>query len=181
MEILTGRLRLRPFTAADLPAFVAYRARPEVAAYQSWDETFGMADAERFLADQEAVSFGRPGAWGQLAIEDRDTGDLCGDCAVKVLDHQPGTAELGVTLAPDHQGRGVATEALEAVVGHLFAEAGMHRVYAETDDRNRAAHRVFQRLGFRCEARLVEADWFKDEWTTLRVFALLRREWAART
>jgi hypothetical protein len=28
----------------------------------------------------------------------------------------------------------------------------------------------------RCEARLVEADWFKGEWTTLRVYALLRSE-----
>jgi RimJ/RimL family protein N-acetyltransferase len=36
------------------------------------------------------------------------------------------------------------------------------------------------RLGFRCEARLVEADWFKGEWTTLRTYAILRREWSPR-
>ena len=28
------------------------------------------------------------------------------------------------------------------------------------------------------EARLVEADWFKGEWTTLRTYAVLRREWS---
>ena len=50
-------------------------------------------------------------------------------------------------------------------------------MYAEADDRNVAVHRLFGRLGFRCEARLVEADWFKGEWSTLRVFAVLRREW----
>ena len=50
--------------------------------------------------------------------------------------------------------------------------------YAEADDRNEAVHRLFERLGFRCEARLVEADWFKGEWTTLRTYAALRREWA---
>jgi RimJ/RimL family protein N-acetyltransferase len=44
----------------------------------------------------------------------------------------------------------------------LFDEHGMHRLY--------------ERLGFRCGARLVEADWFKGEWTTLRVYAILRRE-----
>jgi RimJ/RimL family protein N-acetyltransferase len=37
--------------------------------------------------------------------------------------------------------------------------------------------RVLERLGFRCEARHVEADWFKGEWTTLRVYAVLEREW----
>jgi RimJ/RimL family protein N-acetyltransferase len=53
----------------------------------------------------------------------------------------------------------------------------MRRVFAQTDDRNRAGGRLFERLGFRCEGRLVEADWFKGEWTTLRVYAVLRREW----
>jgi RimJ/RimL family protein N-acetyltransferase len=178
VELLTERLRLRPFTAEDLPMFVAYRARPEVAAYQGWNEDFAMADAEEFFAEQRKVSFGQPGAWMQLAIEDRDNGALCGDCAVHLRDDQPGMAELGITLSPDHQGRGIANEALAAVVDRLFSEEKLHRIYAETDDRNEAVHRVFERLGFRCEARLVEADWFKEEWTTVRVFALLRREWA---
>ena len=30
-----------------------------------------------------------------------------------------------------------------------------------------------------CEGRLVEADWFKGELTTLRTYAVLRREWQA--
>jgi RimJ/RimL family protein N-acetyltransferase len=28
---------------------------------------------------------------------------------------------------------------------------------------------------------LVEADWFKGEWCTLRVYAILRREWETAT
>jgi RimJ/RimL family protein N-acetyltransferase len=32
-------------------------------------------------------------------------------------------------------------------------------------------------LGFRCEARQVEADWFKGEWSTLCLYAMLNREW----
>jgi RimJ/RimL family protein N-acetyltransferase len=174
----TERLCLRPFRADDLPAFVAYRSAPEVARYQSWDTTFSMADAERFLAEQQQVELGRPGAWVQLAATDRDTGALCGDCAVHVRADQPGTAEVGVTFAPEHQGTGLATEALAAVVAHLFERHGLHRVYAEADDRNVAVHRLLERLGFRCEARLVEADWFKGEWTTVRTYAILRREFS---
>ncbi|HEX5617783.1 MAG TPA: GNAT family protein [Solirubrobacteraceae bacterium] len=174
----TERLRLRPFEARDLEAFVAYRSAPEVARYQSWDTTFSLADAERFLAEQQEVELGRPGGWVQLAATDRDTGALCGDCAVHVLADQPATAEVGVTFAPEHQGSGLATEALSAVVGHLFAEHGLHRVYAQADDRNVAVQRLLERLGFRCEARLVEADWFKGEWTTLRTYAILRREFS---
>src|SRR4051794_1994043 len=150
VEIVTDRLVLRPFAAGDLPAFAAYRSAPEVARYQSWDTTFSLADAERFLAEQEGVAFARPGAWVQLAAVDRTTGELCGDCAVRVADDQPGTAEVGVTFAPARQGAGLAREALAAVVGTLFEQHGLHRVYAETDDRNAAVHRLLERLGFRC-------------------------------
>jgi RimJ/RimL family protein N-acetyltransferase len=179
-EIVTERLLLRPFRADDLAAFVAYRSDPEVARHQSWDPSFSMADAERFLAAQRRVELGVPGEWVQLAAVDRSSGTLCGDCAVRVLTAQPATAEVGVTFAPAHQGSGLATEALTAVVTELFEAHGLHRVYAQADDRNVAVHRLFERLGFRCEARLVEAEWFKGEWSTLRVFAVLRREWANR-
>jgi RimJ/RimL family protein N-acetyltransferase len=75
-EIVTERLRLRPFQVDDLPAFVAYRREAEVARYQSWETDFSMADAERFLASQEGLKFGAPGAWVQLAAIDRLTGTL---------------------------------------------------------------------------------------------------------
>ena len=176
--ILTDRLCLRPFRAEDLPAFVAYRSHPDVARYQSWTESYSMADAERFLAAQQELELGQPGEWVQLAAVDRETGALYGDCAVKV--EPPGSAELGVTFAPASQGRGLAREALAAVVEVLFEQHGMHRLHAETDERNAAVHRVLERLGFRCEARLVEADWFKGEWCSLRLYALLRREWQGR-
>jgi RimJ/RimL family protein N-acetyltransferase len=177
VEIVTERLTLRPFRAEDLPDFVRYRSDPDVARYQSWDSAYSMADAERFLASQQGLELGRPGAWLQLAAVDRATGVLRGDCAVRVATDQPATAEVGVTLAPGSQGSGLASEALAAVIAHLFEQHGIHRVYAEADDRNPAVHRLLERLGFRCEARLVEADWFKGAWSTLRVYAILRREW----
>lgn len=176
-EIVTERLTLRPFAEADLPAFVAYRGTPETARYQSWKPTYSMDDAREFLAAQAGVALGDVGPWLQLAAADRDTGELCGDCAVRFADDQPATVEIGVTFAPAHQGRGLAREAVAALVAMLFAEHGVHRVYAETDDRNVAVHRLFEALGFRCEARVVDADWFKGEWTTVRTYALLQREY----
>jgi RimJ/RimL family protein N-acetyltransferase len=179
VEIGTERLSLRPFQVDDLEAFVAYRSDPEVARYQSWDDTYSMADAESFLNSQRGLVFGQPGEWLQLAIVDRETGTVRGDCAVRVVTDQPATAEVGVTLARANQGKGMATEALTAVLAELFEQRGMHRVFAHADDRNVPVRRLLERLGFRCEARLVESDWFKGEWSTLRVYAMLDREWRA--
>jgi RimJ/RimL family protein N-acetyltransferase len=180
VEIVTERLSLRPFRVDDLETFVGYRSDPEVARYQSWDRTYSMADAESFLNSQREVEFGQPGEWLQLAIVDRETGTVCGDCAVRVVTDQPATAEVGVTLAPASQGKGMAAEALTAVLKELFEQRGMHRVFAQADDRNLPVRRLLERLGFRCEGRLVEADWFKGEWSTLRLYAMLDREWRGR-
>jgi len=111
----------------------------------------------------------------QVAALDRSSGELVGDCAVHVLADRPATAEVGVTLAPDRQGSGFATESLGAIVSTLFEAHHMHRVFGRLDDRNTAVHNLFRRLGFRCEGRHVEADWFKGEWTTMRVYAGLER------
>jgi RimJ/RimL family protein N-acetyltransferase len=180
-EIVTERLVLRPLQPDHVEAFAAYRSNPDVARYQSWDTTYSRADAEQLVAAQEGLSLGEPGPWLQIAAVDRTTGALCGDCAVRVLTDQPATAEVGVTFAPATQGSGLATEALAALVSRLFEDHDMHRVFAQADDRNPAVHRLLERLGFRCEARLVQADWFKGEWTTLRIYACLRNEWRAPT
>jgi RimJ/RimL family protein N-acetyltransferase len=176
-EIVTERLLLRLMDDRDVPAFAAYRSQPDVARHQSWDTGFSRADAERLVAAQQDVDFGHLGRWVQVAAVDRSTGALCGDCAVHVVAEPPQTAEVGVTFAPATQGSGLATEALGAVVTRLFEEHGIHRVYAQADDRNVSVHRLLERLGFRCEARLVEADFFKGEWCTMRTYAVLRREW----
>jgi len=179
VEIITKHLLIRPFLEHDLKAFVAYRSDPAVARYQSWEPTYSIGDARRFLHSQRGLALGQPGEWLQVAITDRETGVLYGDCAVQVSMDQPATAEIGMTLAPASQGQGLATEALTSVLSELFDLREIHRAFAQTDDRNLAAGRLFERLGFRCEARLIEADWFKGEWSTLRVYAMLNREWRA--
>lgn len=162
-EIVTERLRLRRFRPEDLPAFVAYRSDPDVARYQSWDATYSMADAERFLANQQAVDFGAPGEWVQLAAVDKVSGELCGDCAVCIAEDEPANAEIGATFDPKYHGSGLATEAIAALITRLFADHGLHRVYAEVEEGNVAAQRVLGRLGFRREAPLVYAV-LREEW-----------------
>jgi RimJ/RimL family protein N-acetyltransferase len=179
-QLLTDRLRLRPLQPGDLPAFVAYRRQPSVACYQSWHNTYSMADATELLAAQRGVRFGEAGGWLQLTALDRTTGTPCGDCAVRVVTDQPATAEIGSTLAAKNQGKGLATEALTAVITALFDQYGIHRVFAQADDRNRPVQRLLENLRFRCEARHIDADWFKNEWSTLRVYAILEHEWRAR-
>jgi len=68
---------------------------------------------------------------------------------------------------------------LGAIVSTLFEVHHMHRVFGQADDRNTTVQKLFGRLRFRCEGRQVEAKWFIGESTTMRVYAMLEREWRA--
>lgn len=179
MRLELGELTIEPLGEGDLAEFVAYRREPSVARFQSWSPDYGVEQARRLLHDQAGAAFPEPGQWTQFAIRSAD-GALLGDVAVHSLDEQPRTFELGVTLAPASQGRGIASRALTAVLDHLFDAHDAHRVFAECDARNDAVKRVFERIGLRHEGTLVDADWFKGEWTSLETWAVLAREWESR-
>jgi RimJ/RimL family protein N-acetyltransferase len=178
-ELHTPRLTLRQLREGDAAAVCAYRALPEVARYQSW-ESFTLADAERLTAGQADIPPNMPGTWFQLAVVEAASGMLIGDCGLYFRPDDTRQMELGVTFAPSHQRRGLATEALERVLRYAFDVLGKHRVSAVTDAENIAAAALFRRLGFRQEGHSIESAWFKGAWGSEFLFALLRREWLER-
>ena len=175
--LVTSRLLIRRFVTDDLADLVRYRADPDVARYQDWADDWSLVDAEKFLETSDEPEFGTQGEWTQLAVVDRLSGRLCGDIGVHFIEAQPSTVEVGVTMSPEYQGLGLATEAIRSFVSWLFSEFHLHRVFAHVDARNLPAHAVLSGLGFREEAVLREADWFKGEWTTLCIYAALTKEW----
>lgn len=177
MELHSTRLSLRRLRAEDAGPLCAYRSLPEVARYQSWT-SFGLEDAAALIADQSEVVEDTPGTWVQLAITLRDSGELVGDCGIHFMSDDPSQVELGITMSPAHQGRGLAREGLACVLDHLFGALGKRRVWASTDAKNLPAARLFTRLGFRQEAHFVENVLFKGAVGSEFIFALLSREWA---
>jgi aminoglycoside 6'-N-acetyltransferase len=85
-------------------------------------------------------------------------------------------ADLGFTLAADRQGRGYATEAVQALLSHLF-EQGLRRVSAECDARNVRSARLLQRVGFQHEGYRPAYTWIKGEWVDDVLFGLLVEQW----
>jgi RimJ/RimL family protein N-acetyltransferase len=177
--LATPRLLLRRLRREDGEALCGYRSRPEVARYQGW-ESYGPEDARRLIEDQQDAEPGIPGTWFQVVVVERATNVVIGDCGLHCLADEPQQMEFGVTLAPGHQGRGYAAEALDCLLEFAFATLGMHRVLAITGDQNLAAASLFRRLGFRQEAHHIEHRWYKGHWESELVFALLMREWELR-
>lgn len=60
-------------------------------------------------------------------------------------------AYLGYWIDAGHQGKGLMTEAVAAVVAFAFDEAKLHRVQAAVMPRNPASVRILEKVGFRRE------------------------------
>ena len=170
LPLLTARTRLRRLSEADLPRFQAYRHDAEIGRWQGWQPMDDVA-ARAFLQDAATSPFCPPGQWFQLGIAERDSDALIGDIGVQLHGGAGLLAEIGFTLAPAAQGRGLATEAVGAVVAWLLAQAPAQRVVAVADTRNLASLRLLQRLGLRPFATLP---------AQFRGQACLEQHWVAR-
>jgi len=178
-RIESERLILRHFEDSDLPAFLAYRNDPEVARYQSWDH-YGEQEARTFIRDMKSARPGVPGEWFQFAIESKETKGLIGDCALMVDEHESYGAEMGFTLAREHQGRGFASEAVSRLLDYAFEDLGLHRIIGIADCRNAPSWALLERVGMRREGHFLQNVWFKGGWSDEYYYAILKDEWFAK-
>jgi RimJ/RimL family protein N-acetyltransferase len=82
--------------------------------------------------------------------------------------------EIGYILHPDHWGRGLAYEALSAIIERTFSRFEIPALTADCDPRNTASHRLLEKLGFR-EVRREKNTWFiAGEWCD-SIYLELRR------
>lgn len=161
---------LRRLRGSDLDAFQAYRGIPELGRYQGWTR-MSEAEALAFLLEMEAGVFFLPGQWIQLGIADPDTDALVGDIGLHLSDDGR-TGEVGFTLTPSSQGRGIATAAVREALRLFFAASPVSHVIGVTDARNTPSVRLLERLGF--GFRESRDAVFRGEECVERVFVLSR-------
>ena len=114
-----------------------------------------------------------------LGAELAETGELAGDVVLFWHSREHAGGELGYVFNPALGGRGYATEAANAMLGLGFETMGLHRITARIDERYEPSVKLARRLGMRQEARLVDNEIFKGEWSTEVDFAMLADEWYA--
>ncbi len=147
----TARLVLREHRPDDLPAYAALWADPEVVRF---------IGGVPFTREQSWMRFLRHfGMWslmgfGFFALEDRATGALCGEAGFlearrEISPSLEGTLETGWALAPAAQGRGLAEEAVRAVLawgGEAFPDK---RKTCMIETGHAASLHIAEKVGFR--------------------------------
>ena len=147
--LLTERLLLRPFAAADAPAVRRLAGERAVA-----DTTLAIPHpypdgvAAEWIATH--ASKYAAGAEANFAVTLAPAGELIGAMGLMVTPAHL-RAELGYWIGVPFWGRGYATEAGRAVVAFGFDQLGLHRIQAHYLTRNPASGRVLAKLGMRLE------------------------------
>lgn len=145
-QLLTDRLRLRPYRADDVAAMFAVFGDPEVMRYSmsgadpSPDAT--QVRIQKLMDHQDKFGFS---LW---VVEDRATGLILGDCGLKQLEDGP-EIEVGYRFAKSCWGRGYATEAAGASVQYGFASLGLERIVAVVEPPNVASRQVLEKIGLK--------------------------------
>ena len=162
----TERLVLRRSRPEDAETISAYRSDPEVHRHQGWERT----DAEgirREILEMASRVPGGPGGWVQFTVEERVGGRLVGDVGMSLADGEPGVVKIGYTMSPRSQGRGYATEAVQALVAYAFDALGAEVVRAYASAANLASIRVAEKSGLQLVERF-ERSYGGQTWQGVR-------------
>lgn len=174
--LLTPRVSIEPLTMRDVDEFVRYRQVPEIARFQSWDTNYSAEHGVDLVQSQEGVVLPAPGDWLQLAIHDRETGELLGDLALHTIDAAEPSFEIGFTLATKNQGKGIAREAVRRILDFLFHELGAKSVCAQCDSRNSPSIALLLALGFENRPTESWTDDFKGESIIVNYFSVVAQD-----
>ena len=175
--IETTRLTLRPFTPGDFGDLYAYQSRPDVARYLHWEARDHAQVREALVRQCGETSLQAEGDWLTFAVVWHEAGKVVGEVGLKLISWENRQGEIGFVFHPDYHGRGLATEAAEAMLVLGFATIGWHRIIGCCDARNRASARLMERIGMRREARFVHNQIVKGQWADELVYAILDHEW----
>lgn len=181
-----GRLvNLRPIAASDLRLLHRWLNDPEVMQY--WDGrdhpvTFDRVEA-RFRRsvdglDRDAIRF---------MLDTVEPGPDGSPVTIGMVQHgrvhiRSKCAQIEILIGEsDYRDRGFGSDAVSAFLAYLFDELRLHRVWLSLRASNVAAMKASEKVGFTREGTLREHDWLEGKFQDVVIYAMLSREWEART
>lgn len=175
-QIETGRLNLRPFAMEDAEAMYRnWASDPEVTKFLSWP-AYQSVDTAYEILDIWTKQYS-DNTFYQWAVELKEIGEVIGSISVVNLDDRVDMVEIGFCIGKAYWGRGIMTEAFQAVIDFLFGEVGVQRIEAGHDPNNPASGAVQRKCGLKYEGTLRRSIRSNQGITDKVVLSILKEEW----
>ena len=167
-------LKLRNKSDAEESFDAVDKNREELRRWLPWvDATVSAQDTEKYIVlcrekfeKKETADFG-------IVYE----GKLAGSVGFNTIDLKNEWAEIGYWLATSHQGRGIMTDCVRAMINYGFNELHLHRIRIKCDSSNIKSKAIPERLGFKLEGIIRESRKHNGEFSDGLIYGLLDKEW----
>lgn len=174
MPLSSPRLLLEPFDPeSDYAAFHALATNRNVMRYISGGLPYSPERSHDFLARQRAHL--REHGYARWRLRLRDSGRFAGLCGaeMKTLDGER-VPELGWWIVEELWGQGLATEAAQVALDHLWRHIGIPRITSCAYPDNAPSIRIMQKIGLQYEKHFWEESPFTGERLWLSMYSRTR-------
>ena len=174
-QIETERLILRRMRISDAPDMFEYACRDEVTKYLLWAPHEDAAYTRRYLKQVEASY--KKGDFHDFGIEFKENRKFIGTCGFASLDLPNSKGEIGYVLNPDYWGKGIAAEAVRAVIRFGFENMSLNRIEARYMLGNERSRKVMEKCGMTFEGVNRQLLFVKDGYCDIGVYSILASEY----
>ena len=162
--------KLRPLERADLQFVHQLDNNASVMRYW-FEEPFATFSELQSLYDQHVHDQGE-----RRFIVESD-GERTGLVELVEIDHVHRRAEFQIIIAPEHQGRGLATRATRLAMEYGFKVLNLYKLYLIVDTENKKAIGIYTRMGFQTEGELKDEFFINGEYRSALRMRLFQHEY----
>lgn len=178
--ITTERLRLVPVVTANAAQVWNLYQFEDLRTYQDLPEM----DVEQFTRIVAARPVRLvPGAYGRfewlIYLEGVD--EPAGFASLRIAERSAASAEIGYSVVAGYRNRGIASEAVSAVVNEAFGALQLRRIRAYCVPQNSASRVVLHRTGFESDGVLPHGATVQGKPVDVLGFVLERARWQSLT
>jgi len=143
--------RLRPATLDDAGRVLSLLRTPDVRRFLCDDRVLARSDVKAMLADSIRLDAEGLGLW----IIEADPNGFAGIMGLAPVSPQAsvspdmiGGIEPTIAIDPEHEGKGLAFDAMTAVIDYARSRLRLQRLVAAVDEPNTRSNRLMKRAGF---------------------------------
>lgn len=170
----TKRLVLRKITKEDANSILRYLADEEVMKYYGLEPFKSIEDALDEISWYETIQNNKRGIrWG---ITLKGQGTVIGSCGFHNHAAQHFRSEIGFELSKEQWGKGIAAEAVGAIIHYGYEQMNFQRIEALIEPPNHASQKLVEKLGFIREGLLRSYEFTNNKFDDLYMYSLLKRD-----
>lgn len=172
--IETDRLLLRQVTAEDAQDMLTYLSDPIVVKHMGLEPFETINDVLGEIEWYESIFSKSSGMrWG---ITLKDHGKVIGTCGFLNMATKHKRSEVGFELSKQYWGKGIASEALSAVVKYGYNQLQLERIEALIEPTNIPSQKLVEKQGFIREGLLRHYEFTCGKFDDLFMYSILKKD-----